>query len=184
MANDNDRLMSHDYDGIQEYDNPMPGWWTAVFWLTIVFAAGYWFYYHSLNGGHNAKDEYDAEMTELLALQKKFALPEMSDADLQKMVADPTIVQAGAAKFKEVCAACHGENAEGKIGPNLTDNAWLHGGKISQIYKTVGYGVPAKGMPPWNRTLKAQDIQNVVAFVGSMRNKNLPGKAPQGVVEP
>jgi len=183
MATPDDRLMDHAYDGIQEYDNPMPGWWTALFWITIVFSAGYWGYYHVAQPGHPVADEYAAEMAELQALQKKHALPDLGDADLQKMVADPTITQAGAAKYKEVCASCHGDQGEGKIGPNLTDSAWLHGGQLAAIYKTIGYGVPAKGMPAWGRTLKAADIANLAAFVGTLRGKNLPGKAPQGVVE-
>lgn len=184
MAQQHDRLMDHDYDGIEEYDNPMPGWWTALFWVTIVFSAGYWLYYHTMGTGTVAADEYAADMQELQALQKKFALPELSEGDLRKMVADSQTVQSGAAKFKEVCAACHGDQGEGKIGPNLTDNAWLHGGSLTAIYKTIGDGVPAKGMPAWGRVLKHSETQAVAAFVGSLKGKNLPGKAAQGTVEP
>ncbi|MBM4342727.1 MAG: c-type cytochrome [Deltaproteobacteria bacterium] len=184
MATQNDRLMDHDYDGIEEYDNPMPGWWTALFWVTIVFSAGYWFYYHTMGTGTVVADEYAADMQELQALQKKFALPERSEDELKAMVADPQVVQTGAAKFKEVCAACHGEQGEGKIGPNLTDDAWLHGGSLRAIYASIGNGVPAKGMPAWGRVLKHSDTQAVAAFVGSLKGKKVPGKAAQGTVEP
>lgn len=183
MANDDDRLLTHDYDGIQEYDNPLPGWWTALFWLTVVFAAGYLAYYHALGDGKPALGEYTEEIAALQAVQAQFALPELSDAALQQVAADPQRVAAGATKFKEVCAACHGEQAEGKIGPNLTDGAWLHGGKLINIYHTIGNGVPAKGMPAWSRTLKPDQIQNLLAFVASVRGKNVTGKAPQGQFE-
>ena len=85
--------------------------------------------------------------------------------------------------FQTRCTPCHGEQGQGVIGPNLTDEAWIHGtGELLHIYKTVSEGVPAKGMPSWRMQLSAVQVRELAAFVGTLRGKNLPGKAPEGVV--
>jgi cytochrome c oxidase cbb3-type subunit 3 len=183
MSSQEPQLLDHSYDGIQEYDNPLPGWWKALFWICFFFAVGYWIYYHVMGTGQMKLDEYAAEMAEADAKWPKFVLPPKTEDELKTMVADPALVAKGAAKFKEVCAVCHGEKAEGKIGPNLTDKAWIHGGKLANIYASVGNGWPTKGMQAWGPTLKPDDLQAVVAFVASLRNTNVPGKEPQGTTE-
>lgn len=186
-THDQDRLLDHEYDGIQEYDNPMPGWWKALFWLTIAFSGAYWLYYHTFAPrGTPIADEYESELAEAkLAAQgrpQEIAFKPKTDEELQKLMANADLVGKGAAKYKEVCAACHGDKAEGKIGPNLTDNAWLHGGTMPEIYKVVWEGVLQKGMPSWGKTMTPEQLDSVVAYVGSIRNTNVPGKAPQGTV--
>lgn len=177
----NDPLLDHDYDGIREYDNPMPGWWTALFLLCIAFAVAYGFWLHGGGGGKTVHQEYQEEVDAAVALELKNAPPVLTEAELAAAVADKATVDAGAAKFKEVCVACHGDKAEGKIGPNLTDKYWLHGkGNLADIYTTIAKGVPEKGMPTWSRNLKPAELKNVAAFVGSLRNTNVAGKAPQG----
>ncbi len=176
-----DPLLEHDYDGIREYDNPMPGWWQALFLLTIAFAVGYGFWLHGGGGGKTVHQEYEEEVAAALALELKNAPPVLTEAELAAAVADHATVAAGAAKFKEVCIACHGEKAEGKIGPNLTDKYWIHGkGTLADIYQTISKGVPEKGMPVWSRNLKPAELKNLAAFVGSLRNTNVAGKAAQG----
>ncbi len=177
----NDPLLDHDYDGIREYDNPMPGWWTGLFLLCIAFAIGYSFWLYGGGGGKTVHQEFEDEVAAALALELKNAPPALTEDELAAAVADKAIVEAGAAKFKEVCVVCHGEKAEGKIGPNLTDKYWLHGkGNLADIYQTISKGVPEKGMPTWSRNLKPDELKKVAAFIGSLRNTNVAGKAPQG----
>jgi cytochrome c oxidase cbb3-type subunit 3 len=186
-TNDQDRLLDHEYDGIQEYDNPMPGWWKALFWLCILFAGGYWLYYHTFSPrGTPVADEYESELAEAkLAAQgrpQEVVFAPKSEEELAKLMANTDLIAKGAVKYKEVCAACHGDKGEGKIGPNLTDNAWIHGGTMPEVYKTIWSGVLAKGMPAWGKALTPEQMDGVVAYVGSIRGTNVAGKAPQGTV--
>lgn len=176
-----DQLLEHSYDGIQEYDNPMPRWWVSIFWGSFVFSLGYMFHYWAGNGESLAED-YDAEMAVVNAERAKEALSqEISEDSLAQVLADASSVEAGAGVFQSRCAACHLEKGQGSIGPNLTDSHWIHGkGALMDIYKTVGEGVPAKGMPAWNRQLTPAELRQVVAFVGSLRGTNVEGKAPEG----
>lgn len=179
-------LLEHEYDGIREYDNPMPGWWIALFALSVVFAVAYPLWLWSGDDDKSILAEYESEVATARALELKNAPPALAEADLAAVLAVPEVVAAGGAKFREVCAACHGEKAEGKIGPNLTDKFWLHGkGNLQDIYQVIAKGVPEKGMPTWARVLKAEELKNVAVFVGSIRNTQVAGKAPQGqAVEP
>ena len=179
-----DRLLDHNYDGIQEYDNPLPGWWSAIFVICIVFSVGYWAYYHALGSGQMKLDEYASEMAEAEAKWPKFVLPPKTEAELLALTADPALLSKGAAKFKELCIACHGDKGEGKIGPNLTDNAWLHGGALVHLYASIGDGWPQKGMPAWGKQMKPDELHGLVAFAASLRNTNVPGKPPQGPAQP
>lgn len=184
MATDQDRLLDHNYDGIQEYDNPLPGWWSAIFGLCILFSVGYWAYYHGMGTGHMSLDEYTLEMAQAEAKWPKFVLPPKTESELSIIVADPARVTRGASQFQTLCFACHGAKGEGKIGPNLTDSAWLHGGNLGDLYISVGTGWPAKGMPGWGKQLSPDDLLGVVAFVASLRNTNVPGKPPQAATTP
>ena len=96
-------------------------------------------------------------------------------------MADSALMQDAKVTFAERCAVCHGAEGQGVIGPNLTDASWIHGkGQLMDIFGVVSHGVPAKGMPAWELTLKPIEVRKLVAFVGTMRGKNLPGKAPEG----
>lgn len=184
MSQEEEKLTDHAYDGILEYDNPMPSWWKNLFWGSIFFSIAYTGYYH-LGDGKLAHAEYAAEMAEWEAQQKALAAKNaprpVTEAELGGMMADAAAIGAGHAKFTAVCSPCHGERGEGKIGPNLTDGRWIHGdGSLTAIHKVVTEGVLAKGMPPWERAMKPEELRQVVAFVGSIRNTNVPGKAPEG----
>lgn len=186
MSNDRDvqhaTHTGHEYDGIVEYTNPMPKWWTQLFWLTAFFALGYVIWYNVGIYGTTTVDEYwTAENAVRAQRAKDAAAMDLSEAALGTMLSDPSSVQAGARLFATKCIACHGDKGQGLIGPNLTDRHWLWGdGSLMGIYKTVDEGVPAKGMLAWGRQLSPIELRQVVVFVGSMRGTNIPGKAPEG----
>jgi cytochrome c oxidase cbb3-type subunit 3 len=172
----------HDYDGIREHDNKLPNWWLFTLFTTIIFGFGYWTYYQTLKAGPSLKDEYRAELQ--VAAEKAEALAKsrgvLSDEVLIAMSGNPATVDKGAATFQKTCAACHGPTGAGLIGPNLTDDYWLHGAKGTEILKTVSGGVPDKGMPAWGPVLGPEGVESVVAYVLTIKGKHLQGKAPQG----
>jgi cytochrome c oxidase cbb3-type subunit III len=175
------RLTDHEYDGIQEYDNPMPAWWKNLFWATIAFSAAY-FAYYELGPGPAALDEYALEVGAYEAQHPVVAATgRTSEAELQNLATDPDAVQRGREKFAQLCAPCHGDNGEGKIGPNLTDEVAIHcDGTLSSILKVVSEGVLEKGMPAWEKQLRPEDLASVVAYLSTITGTNLPGKPPQG----
>ena len=184
MANpDEDRLLDHDYDGIREYDNPMPRWWLWTFYATIVFVPLYYVLPGRLgeNGGNVA--EYEAAVA-AHRLAQPAAPPTISGERLLALSKDHEALEEGAEVFAKNCVACHGADGGGAIGPNLTDNAWVHGGTPSAIHNTVVMGVLAKGMPGWERLLRPEELDQVVAYVISLRGtKPATPKAPEGVVD-
>jgi cytochrome c oxidase cbb3-type subunit 3 len=177
-------LLEHEYDGIREYDNPLPRWWVWSFAASFVFALGYFFHYHVSHNGTSVADEYQAEVAEAQAIEAKRSLSApVTDSSLGGLMSDAPTMMEAKALFELRCSPCHGEQAQGLIGPNLTDNAWLHGqGGLLDIYQVVQNGVLDKGMPAWGRQLTPNELRKVVAFVGTQRGKNVPGKAPQGIV--
>ena len=182
--NDNEKslLLDHDYDGIQELDHPLPRWWIWSFYLTIVFGVVYAGYYMTV--GPTLADELKISMREIEAKQpKQVAQPSAQSAsDLLAIIKDKLKQSEGRTVFMGKCAACHGQNAEGSIGPNLTDNFWLHGkGQPQDIAKTIREGVTEKGMPPWGAILKDDELYSVVAFIHSIHGSQPAGaKPPQG----
>jgi cytochrome c oxidase cbb3-type subunit 3 len=167
----------HEYDGILEADNRLPLWWLWTFYGAIIFAVGYWFYYEEFKAGPGLTQAYYAEK----AREAEKTGAEPTDAELMALLSSPALEQ-GKQLFANNCAACHEAEGQGKIGPNLTDDAWLHGGSPVEIFTTVRDGVPAKGMPAWGPTLGRLGAMQATAFVLSLRGKNLPGKAPEGQI--
>lgn len=183
MADQNkDRLLDHQYDGIQEYDNPMPRWWVITFWATIIFSVAYWLNVGGIGTGQGRIADYEADMAAFRAAHPQNAGP-ADPAKLLAIAAKPDEVGEGKALFAKNCAACHAADGGGLIGPNLTDNAWIHGGKIEEIHATVTNGVLAKGMPAWGKLLQAKEVDEVVAYVWTL-NGTTPAKpkAPEGEV--
>jgi cytochrome c oxidase cbb3-type subunit III len=174
--------MDHEYDGITEYDNPLPRWWVLIFWATFLFAMGYFFHYHLSGKGRGRLAEFDADVRVANDIAMKAASKEqVSEESLAKLVDNAASQAAGAAIFAARCQSCHAEQGKGLIGPNLTDGYWLHGsGRLMDIFDSVSNGVLAKGMPAWSKQLAPMELRNVVAYVGNLRGKNLPGKEPQG----
>ncbi len=181
---DRDRLIDHSYDGIQEYDNPMPQWWVTTFWLTIVFSIFYYLNFWNTGVGRGVVAEYEADMAAFRAAHPTGS----GGGDTRLLMAtakDPSEVAEGKQVFSAKCAACHAADGGGSIGPNLTDDAWLHGGTIDSIYATVNTGVLAKGMPAWGKLLKADEMKEVVAYVWTLHGTSpARPKSPEGVVVP
>lgn len=174
-------ILEHEYDGIQEYDNPLPGWWLFLFWAAIAFAPAYVAYYH-FGQGLSVAEEYAADVRafEEAAAQRALEGGTIDEGALTALATDAATVGAGEALYRNNCAACHGDQGEGRIGPNLTDEYWIHGGSLMQIFTTIDQGVPEKGMLAWGKTLAPDDVRRLTAFVASRRGKNVPGLAPQG----
>ncbi|HWU45080.1 MAG TPA: cbb3-type cytochrome c oxidase N-terminal domain-containing protein [Bdellovibrio sp.] len=177
----------HEYDGIIEHDNPLPTWWLWTFFITIIFAFIYYIHYE-LGGGPTLKQELTVAMDQLEKSKAagESAAPLETEDSLKEAFGKDGVVAAGAAVFKSKCVACHGEQLQGLIGPNLTDNFWIHGkGTRIDIVKVIREGVPDKGMPPWGPVLKKDEVYAVTAFILSKKGSNPPGaKAPQGVEYP
>jgi cytochrome c oxidase cbb3-type subunit 3 len=181
-TNDNDqKLLEHSYDGIQEYDNPLPRWWVIIFWATIVFSVLYVVNVPLFGRGPGRIAEYDADIAAWKAAHPAPSV-ESSPEELAALAKDPGAIALGKQVFTSNCASCHRPDAGGLIGPNLTDDAWIHGGTPLDIHKTVREGVMAKGMPAWEKLLKPDQIDGVVVYVTSLHGSNPPNpKAPEGV---
>lgn len=182
-------VLDHEYDGIEELDNPLPGWWLATFYITIVFAAGYFTWHNIIGGAHLHEQAYRQERaaveTQLAALEKakEKAIDPVAFA---KELSDKALLAPGGKVFSGRCSACHGAKGEGLIGPNLTDDHWINGdGKPLAIYKVIDKGVNDKGMPAWGSMLKPDELKQVTAYVISLRgSKPANAKAPQGEAYP
>jgi len=169
----------HAFDGIQEYDNPLPLWWLTIFWVCILFGYGYWLHYHVAHTGLVGLSAYQvAEKAEVA--RREAAEKLVTDDFLLSMSRDPAALAKGQALFVQHCAQCHLETGAGKIGPNLTDEYWLHGNKPTDIYRTISRGVLEKGMPTWAPVLGADRVRTLAAYVISREGLKLPGKEPQG----
>jgi cytochrome c oxidase cbb3-type subunit 3 len=179
-------ILDHEYDGIREYDNPLPRWWVWLWAGSFFFSVGYFFHYHVSHNGTSVADGYAADMAEAREVEAKQSLAEpVSEESLGKLMANPALMTDAKALFGLRCTPCHGANAQGVIGPNLTDNFWIHGaGKLTDIYTVVEGGVASKGMPAWGRQLSPIELRKLVAFVGTLRGTNVPGKAAEGTPLP
>lgn len=183
MSEEKSLIIPHEYDGIQELNNPVPGWFMYLFYATIVFAVGYLLIYHVFGVGQLQYDEYKTEMA--VAAKEKAAYLAKSadnvDENTVKLSTDATALAAGKATFEGKCAPCHGNNGQGVVGPNLTDDYWLHGDRINDIFKTIKYGVQSKGMPTWESQLTPKQISDVANYVKSLHGTNPASpKEPQG----
>ncbi|MBX3212496.1 MAG: c-type cytochrome [Labilithrix sp.] len=180
-----DRVI-HEIDGIQEYDNKLPNWWLYTLYGAIVFGVGYWYWYQNAGIGQSPLEAYQAEMDragaeQAMAITVGDATPEA----LTALSKDPSAVALGKQVFASTCAACHRADGGGSVGPNLTDDFWLHGSAPDKIFRTIASGVPDKGMPAWQPQLGALKTQAVTAYVLGLVGTNVAGgKSPQGEREP
>jgi cytochrome c oxidase cbb3-type subunit III len=182
VEKEEDFLLDHDYDGIKELDNSLPPWWKYGFYFTIVVAVLYLLRFHVWKTGPNPQQEYDQEM-KVAAAQIEEYRKKAGDMVDEKTVtmADATGIADGDKIFHSNCFACHGAKGEGGVGPNLTDSYWLHGGTINDVFKTIKFGVPEKGMQAWEKTYSPAQIKNLASYIKTLAGTNPPnGKAPQG----
>ncbi|MEZ5047921.1 MAG: c-type cytochrome [Chitinophagaceae bacterium] len=187
IEKDVDMLTDHDYDGIQELDNGMPPFLKYMFVITIFFAIYYWVDYHVLNASPLQIEEYENQLAQGEADKLEYIkrAGAMVDENTVTLLSDASMIGNGEKIYASNCVACHGDKGQGGVGPNLTDNYWLHGSDIQSIFKTIKYGIPDKGMRSWQSDIKPGDIQAVSSYIiAQLKNKNVEGgKEPQGVPE-
>ncbi len=182
VEKEEDVLLDHNYDGIKELDNALPPWWKYGFYITITVAVIYLFNFQVLGYGKNPTQEYAAEMERARVQKEIFEAQNKDKIDETKV---PLADAAGLAKGKELfmanCTPCHGANAEGGTGPNLTDEYWIHKGSLNDVFKTIKNGYPDKGMQSWLVKFNPKEISFLASYVKSLRGTNPANpKAPQG----
>lgn len=181
---ENEIMLDHDYDGIKELDNRIPPWFTWLFYITIIFSVYYMIHYHVLGTGELQAEEYETEM-QLAELQRAELVK--SGAFLNEenvtLLTNEADLQSGKDIYDANCVACHGQFGEGLVGPNLTDDYWIHGGGIKNVFKVTKYGVPAKGMISWQTQLSPNQMQKVASYIISLHGTTPPNpKAPEGEI--
>lgn len=183
VEKEKDVMLDHEYDGIRELDNSLPPWWVAMFYVTIAIGVVYFSYFHVLDRGLLSEQEYLAEMA-IAERQQNLRLALQAESVNENnvvLLTDEKEIAEGASLFVKNCVACHGENGQGIIGPNLTDPYWLHGGGVKNVFKVIKHGVPEKGMIAWKRQLTPSNIQKIASFIISLNGTNPIGaKAPEG----
>ncbi len=179
IERENEILLEHDYDGIHELDNNLPPWWLYGFYITIVAMFGYMYYYLFHVDSHIGHTEFVAEMQ--IAAAEAEARGNRVDESSVELLISAADLAAGKKIYTTNCIACHLASGGGSVGPNLTDEFWIHGGGIKNVFRTVKVGVPEKGMISWESQLSPRDIQKVASFVLSLQGTNpVGGKAPDG----
>jgi cytochrome c oxidase cbb3-type subunit III len=182
----NDRvLLDHDYDGIKELDNKLPPWWVYLFYMCIVFAAIYLIRYEVL-GGDNPEMELKKEMAQAKIDVENYlkTAPDLMDESKVTQLTEPSDLAAGKEIFTTHCVACHKADGGGQIGPNLTDDYWILGGGIKNIFHTLEHGGrDGKGMISWKGTLKPKEMQKVASYILSLQGSNPKNaKAAEGEI--
>ncbi len=197
-----DKIRPYEADGIKEYDNPLPRWWLGLMYGTIIFGAIYWVRYHIMDTptllqememaasqsqppaqstGETMDTGSESVPTESEATAAATGGDAGGTANLAAALSNPDNIAAGAALYQTNCLPCHGAKGEGTIGPNLTDEYFLHGGSNEDIVKVIATGVTEKGMLAWEPILGRKKVEQLTAFVVSITGTNTPGgKAPQG----
>jgi len=167
----------HVYDDIEEADNNLPAWWLLTFYGAVAFGLVYWFYYHEYGIGQLQPEKYEAAVA---AAEAEKSI--VTDESLNALALDEAAVAAGSEIFVAQCVVCHDTKAQGRqgLGPNLTDKYWIHGGAPTDIHATMTNGVAAKGMPAWTPILGEQGVNEVAAYLLTIRDTEVEGLPPQG----
>ena len=184
---DKNIMEDHNYDGIYELDNDLPFWWVALFMTTVIIGIVYCCYYF-LGMGPGQEEEYRLAVQKAERIEKEkqiLAMAASKGKPVEEVVIElpdptPENLSAGKEIFMKFCVACHGPTGSGLVGPNLTDNFFVHGPELADMVKIITKGNPAKGMVAWSPQLSDSQIFDVAAFVHSLKGQNIPGKAPEG----
>ncbi|MEM7007644.1 MAG: cbb3-type cytochrome c oxidase N-terminal domain-containing protein [Thermodesulfobacteriota bacterium] len=185
MSNEDKDLLikGHDYDGIQELNNPLPAWWLMTFYITIVFSVVYYSYY-TFFGGPTSDEELAQKMNVIMSEQEtaQETTSGKSEEYYLALLDKPEVLDQGKNEYMLKCMPCHGNLGQGLIGPNFTDDYWIHGdGSITAILKVANDGVPEKGMVPWRGVVPEETLEAVSAYIYTLHGTNPPGaKEPQG----
>jgi cytochrome c oxidase cbb3-type subunit 3 len=183
LSAEKDVELDHDFDGIKELNNPIPPWFNVLFYGTIVAAFVYILYFHVFEAGNLQAQEYK---NELVVAEKQKAdyvkkAGNLIDENSVTLLTDASKIKEGEQVYATKCAVCHGEKGEGKVGPNLTDEFWLHGGSIQEVFKSIKYGWPAKGMVAWQNSMNGAQMQELASYILSLQGTNPAGaKEAQG----
>ena len=177
---DHDHLTAHDYDGIQEYDNPLPGWWKWLFVLSIVFSCGYTMYYH-LGGAPTVEEKYytslQAHLDDMLA---PLGAIRRDNETILRLMTNEKLMGAVGGMFKGNCAQCHGADGSGNVGPNLTDDVYKNIQSPLGIYNVIANGIPTTSMAGWEQRLREEQMILLASYVAHLRGQNLSGQPPEG----
>lgn len=177
--------LGHDYDGIGELDNPTPPWWQWGFVISVIFAGVYLYTHHISKSAPNQIQEL-AMADSIAAIQQQAYLANSAnniDENSVTYLNEPADLNEGKSLFTSSCAPCHGADGGGVVGPNLTDEYWLHGGSVKDIFKTIKYGVPEKGMKSWKDDFTPKKIAQLASYIHSIKGtKPAAPKEPQGDV--
>jgi len=173
--------MDHDADGIKELDNNLPRWWVWLFNLCIVFAGLYMLYYHVLGKGELQAAAYENEMAIGNAIKGRAMAEFEATLGVVQPATDDVTLAKGRSIYATTCMPCHRDDGGGLVGPNLTDDYWIHGPQFSDNLKTIWNGVPEKGMVSWKGLLKPDEIKAVASYIYTLRGAKLatPGKLPE-----
>ncbi len=183
VAREKEILLDHNYDGIRELDNRLPPWWLAMFYISIIFGVVYAGYHHFSKFGKSTAELYEQEMATAKASVDAFLAGQTAVVDENTVVAltDEASLEDGKFIYQLNCTVCHLDNGAGLVGPNLTDEYWINGGSINDLFRTIKYGVPEKGMIAWSSQLRPADMQKVASYILTFQGTNPPnGKAPEG----
>ncbi len=166
------KLCEHESDGIQEYDNPMPLWWSGIFWASIVFSILYAMYF-MIGVGPTAQQEYQDDLGGYYLEQAEKLGDLQPDAPtIERLMKDDKMMTAARGLFISNCAVCHAADGGGLTGPNLCDGSYINVNKIEDIYTVISNGVIAKGMPAWDkRFIPAQRVL-LAAYIARLRGTN------------
>lgn len=175
--------LDHDFDGIKELNNPIPFWFNLLFGVTIVWAVAYFLIYQIYGIGDLQAKEYEKEMAAAEASKQEYvkSAGNLVDENTAVMLTDAAMIKEGEELFVSKCIVCHGDKGQGNVGPNLTDEYWLHGGDVKSVFKTIKYGVPAKGMVAWENSMSGAQIEQLTSYILTLQGTNPAGaKEPQG----
>lgn len=167
LAEEQEIMLDHDYDGIHELDNNLPPWWKALFYITIAISPVYIWYTHYAGYEQSQTEIYEREVASAEKAVKAYLATQsdMVDENSVVLLSEANEIALGKSMFDMNCAACHAADGGGTVGPNLTDEYWLHGGGIKEIFTTIKYGVPEKGMIAWKAQLRASDMQKIASYI-------------------